>query len=281
MASVVVSPLERISRVSWPGNRLLVVSIRIQRFGTTSTPANVEFRDLTFRTPSQDVFASGVKWDIAAVRPIPSVVDPVSKEMLNGLYGWGRTPFFSVIEEGMYFKSHFFFNLPRVRSALRAGVESYEFVIRTPATGPTRHLSGTAWYVWDTGQGTLDMALANPVTAGDPRNVPYGVITLPFITASEAEATALSIMVTPSWLVGSRPVDFDVIDAINWRVRAATYKKRRSFPLIDLNDAGWDEGEAVSASDAGLIGDSDTHPLPAKDLRVSVNLKTLQVTTSL
>ena len=253
-----------------------MVQVLTSRFGTPSLPA-VEFRDLRFTNAFPGVYDGATKFVVPGTSPIPTVVDPISQAMRLGLYAWNRMRYIAPQEEGIFGNAWWFFNLPKIKPKLPSNANTeYTFTIRTPATGPTKTTGGTAWYVWDGPSPTLDERLANPVTTGDPRNVPYGVITLPFITASEAEANALAAMTIPPMSVESRAVDFDVIDTIDWRINVGTFRGLSAFPLSATNEmVSWDLTKIVSSVSERRIGDSQVNPLVAFDVDITCVLKTL------
>jgi hypothetical protein len=309
VAQVGLGPLETIVNVGWSTDTILVIDTGGFRFHDRFGSA--PFYNITF--PIDEIgqfqlYQTNVKFKIG--EEDPPAVNPITKEMLSGLFAWTIQPshldFFVTDDEGgvQYIQAaRIYVNVTKVEAKLERNAEGelpeeWTIVIRTPeALGTFATGEGTIMYaVWDNEQyETLDEAEADRhiETYPDESDPSGGIdVVVPAWYNEEPDATDFANVMNSigdrSYIVEARevlPGEF-LSDRIAWFFEGAIWEDKRDFPTVI-----WPVAEPLPFDEAvegsyylearnNDVGSAPFDPLPAFTVRITVNRKTRAITTN-
>lgn len=275
MMAINIGPFKQAVRFNSPLKKGKVLVVYIDYTRNVNRPT-ITISNVPFNASTYDAFTL-IK--VSDGLGNPSVVDPVSDDMLKYLWLWSKPPYLPAISPDFQTSGRalLFMNIDKIKAAAAPGVEEFTFRINIPAGGDDEVIAGTAYWIWSSALGatTFEENQEHPFTSGDPRPGHGGIITFPYLCADPAEQAEFMSSGDPSLNTHDEPTTTTFAANLAWNTAVVSYNGRRSFPAGANNVPGWPD-DGVSGQNANL-GPPDSKTESAT-IVVHVNLNTLAVT---
>jgi hypothetical protein len=214
----------------------------------------------------------------------PTPTNPVTKEMVAHTLAWNRAPRKPAAGSDLFYKwkAVLFLNLGRIVSFAHLLSNTYDVVIRIPASEKKAEPSVAYYAFADPFGNSFDYYEAHPTTTGAIIDAEghTAIVGSPLIFGSIAQRSAFlgyNAGSLPPWVAFDKPGTGDTFDLLDWTLKAYTFKSRKDFKLDDnldpaftLDNIGFQLQREHATVDVQI---------PARTVTVTVNLKTLTMTS--